>query len=252
MTLERRARRALPCDARPTLASAGIRFRMTTPLKTSLHALADYSRVRQYREHHIAESDIALSTASGMDARDVAFLRELTAARALCIIVRCPKPDGRVLQGVLPPKPMAVKEKSKEFGVVGRGTPGQGDVQTWVSDYDLMGLWKYEGGRHRPLPLRNLTGALADHSTLEARAVAALMNARLVSPIQHGCQDDFLDRRNPGVSDKDHFAIYLRGRAQHLRGVAACAAFYRAHGLAWHYGPSGRYPWPPLPARPRT
>jgi hypothetical protein len=225
---------------------------MTTPLKTSLHALADHSRVRQYREHHIPESDIALSTASGMDARDVQFLRELSGRRGLCIIVRCPKPDGRVLQGVLPPKPMAVKEKSKAFGVVGRGSPATGDVRTWVSDYDLMGIWKHEGGRYRPLPLRNLHGALADHSTIEARTVAALLNASLVSPIQHGCQDDFIDDRNPGVSGKDHFAVYDRGRAQHLRGVAPCAAFYRAHGLTWRYGLSGRYPWPALPARAGT
>jgi hypothetical protein len=224
---------------------------LTTPLKTSLHALADYSRVRQYREHHIADSDIELSTASGMDARDVRFLRELSGTRGLCVIVRCPKPDGRVLQGVLPPKPMAVKEKSKDFGVVSRGSHATGDVRTWVSDYDLMGIWKYEAGRYRPLPLRNLSGALADHSTLEARTVAALLTTRLVSPIQHGCQDDFLDYRNPGVSEKDHFAVYDRGRAHHLRGVAPCADFYRTHGLTWRYGLTGRYVWPPLPERPR-
>lgn len=222
---------------------------MTSPLRTSLHQLADHARVRQYRERGIPESDIALSDASGMDARDVRFVRELTAARALCIVVRCPKPEGRVLQGVVPPKPVTVKEKSKDFGLVGRGSYETGDVQTWVSDYDLMGIWRYEGGRYRALPLRDLRGALDDRSTLEARTVAAALNARLVSPIQHGCQDDYRDRRNPGVSTKDHFAIFDRGRALHLDRYADCARYYRSRGLAWTYGPSGRYPWPPPPSR---
>jgi hypothetical protein len=219
---------------------------MTAPLKVPLAALVDHSRVAQYRGLRIEEADIALSTASGLDARDVKTLRAVTGAHALAIVVRCPKPDGRALQGVVPPKPMHVKEKSGAFGLVGTGSREAGDAAVYVSDYDLMGIWRFGDGGWRPLPLRDFPGALDATTSSEASALVRGLNERLVAPIQHGCQDDFHDARNPGVSAKDHFAIFDRGRATHVRTFAECAAEYRRRGWAWHYGVGGRYPWPPL------
>ncbi|GLC25433.1 hypothetical protein [Roseisolibacter agri] len=222
----------------------------TSTFKIPLAEFIDHSRVRLYREQGVPESDIALSTASGMDARDVRRLRETTAARSLLIIVRCPKPEGRALQGELPPKPVTVHHKSKDFGLVEAKDRRPGDPSVYLSDYDLMGLWRYEGSRYRPLPLKNFPGAFDRTTSFEAWTIVKRLNQQLKAPFQHGCQDDLGSTwMHPGVSARDHFALFDRGRALHVDAFTDLARWYRQRGMAWHYLPSGRHPWPPLPER---
>jgi hypothetical protein len=223
----------------------------TSSFRIPLAEFVDHSRVRLYREQGVPETDIALSTASGLDARDVRRLRETTERRALLVIVRCPKPEGRALQGELPPKPVDIKAKSKDFGLVDVKDRRPGQASVYLSDYDLMGLWRYEGGRYRPLPLKNFPGGFDATTSFEAWALVRGLNRQLEAPFQHGCQDDLrASWKNPGVSTRDHFAVFDRGRATHLDTFAECARLYRRLGLAWAYGPSGRHPWPALPVRP--
>src|SRR5688500_11760297 len=175
----------------------------TSSFRIPLAEFVDHSRVRLYREKGVPETDIALSTASGLDARDVRRLREMTAARALLIIVRCPKASSRALQGELAAKPAHVKTKSKDFGLVPMDDRQPGDASVYLSDYDLMGIWRYEGGRYRPLPLKNFPGAFDETTSFEAWTVVARLNQQLEAPFQHGCQDDLhASWKNPGVSTR--------------------------------------------------
>ena len=74
------------------------------------------------------------------------------------------------------------------------------------------------------------------------------LNGRLVSKIQHGCQDDYHSAKNPGVKSSDHFSAFQVGLATHLPGPSACAAFYVERGISWPYDPSGKYSGPTVAA----
>jgi hypothetical protein len=184
----------------------------------------------------VGSGDIAHARKTGIDPQDVRTFREASAAEGLVIVVRCPKLAARAWHGTLPAKTWATKKKTGESGAVvnERG-------QAMVSDYDLMSLWRRGGGTARKVVASAAGGAAQGRYPAEAQALIVRLNARLVTKIQHGCQDDFASAKNPGVKPTDHFSAFDTGRAVYLPGPSECAAFYSRNGFEWPYDASGRF-----------
>ncbi len=183
--------------------------------------------------------DLRLSEQSGLDARDCLTLRRFTREQGLMIIFRCPKPSARAFPGTLPAKTFATKAKSNaETGTV-TGAKGQ----LMVSDYDMMSVWRSDGLGWRKIAVSALEhGAARGPWSETARELVKAMNRFLVSKLQHGCQDDFLNaEKNPGVKMADHFLAIRTGDGIYLRTPIECENFYRAHALPWPYRSDGKH-----------
>jgi hypothetical protein len=200
----------------------------------------DFKREEEWRRAGVLENDIRFSSLCAIDARDVRTFREVSLTSRLIIVVRCPKRTARPWHGLLAPKPMATKQKTGTSGVV--VTP---DGTMFVSDYDLMSVWQGDGDGFRKVFISSTTGNPRGPFTAEAKVVVRALNARLVSRIQHGCQDDYHSASNPGVKPvDDHFAAFAVGAAEYLANAGDCARFYAKHGLTWPYDASGKYVGP--------
>ena len=231
--------------------------RLHVPLRTPIQNIVEHSLEQRWRAERVPEQDIRLSAQTGMNAHDVRYLRELTRARWL-IIVRCPKRTARVWHGVLPPKPLAVKQKSGTSGVAvmrqiewnadrSAFTVTNDDPRLFVSDYDLMSVWRRGAADEWvKIFMAASNGAPRGKWTLEAHGVARELNRGLVSAVQHGCQDDYHSAKNPNVSlSNDHFVAFADGVGTYLDGAAACETFYRKQGLVWPYdSKTGKYTGP--------
>jgi hypothetical protein len=86
-----------------------------------------------------------------------------------------------------------------------------------------------------------VAGASRGRWNQEAQMLAVQLNRRLVSRIQHGCQDDFNSPKNPGVKPGDHFAAFRLGQAMHLANASLCAHYYAQFGLPWPYDATGYF-----------
>lgn len=203
--------------------------------RVPIQELVEFNREQEWERSGVAEEDVRFSRFCGMDARDVAVFRRCSSRRYL-IVVRCPKLTARPWHGVLPPKPLATKDKTGSSGVVVTAAK-----RIFVSDYDLMSVWKGAPGEYRKIFISASGGAARGHWSMEAQALVLEMNASLVSRIQHGCQDDYHSPKNPGVAAKDHFAAFHDGISTYLPTAAECARFYERMGLAWPYSPAGKY-----------
>lgn len=202
-------------------------------------SIADLARGKE-RDARAAGADgldLRLSQESGMDARDIMFLRRFTKEKGLLIVFRCPKPSARAFHGTLPAKTFATKAKTNETGtVIGHG----GTLM--VSDYDMMCIWRSTGTGYQKIPVSALEpGAARGPWSAEARDLVREMNQTLASRLQHGCQDDFLSPKNPGVKMADHFLAIRMGDGVYLPDPIHCENFYRAHALRWPYGAGGTY-----------
>lgn len=195
-------------------------------------------REQEWRQARVPEQDILFSRRSGIDARDVGTLRGFS-ARQLIIIVRNPKVTARAWHGVIPPKNIATKAKTGSSGIVITS-----DQRMYVSDYDLMCVWRTAGGTPEKLFISAADGAARGKWSQEAVALVVELNGQLVSKIQHGCQDDFQSASNPGVNATDHFSAFDKGIATHLPSPSPCAAFYANRQIPWPYDPSGKYSGP--------
>ena len=206
-----------------TMSEGGLRDRMVAKEHAAIAAGA-------------TSEDIALARDSGMDARDVRFLRSFTAARKLLIVFRCPKRSARAFHGDMPAKTFATKAKTNGTGtVVGHG----GTLM--VSDYDMMSIWRSTGsGFLKVFTSALVPGAPRGKWSAEARDIVRGMNGSLVTKLQHGCQDDFLDSaKNPGVKMADHFLAIRMGVGTYLRDPQVCENYYRAYALWWPYDSRG-------------
>jgi hypothetical protein len=195
-------------------------------------------REQEWRQARVPEPDILFSRRSGIDARDVGSLRGFS-TRRLIIIVRNPKVTARAWHGVLPPKNIATKAKTGSSGVVVTS-----DQRIFVTDYDLMSVWRTATATPEKIFISAANGAARGKWTQEAVALVVELNGRLISKIQHGCQDDFQSASNPGVKPTDHFSAFHGGLATHLPTPGACAAFYEKQQLPWPYDTSGKYSGP--------
>jgi len=204
----------------------------------TIQELFEDQREQEWRQARVPEQDILFSRRSGIDARDVGTLRTFS-ARRLLIVVRNPKVTARAWHGVLPPKNIATKAKTGSSGVV--VTSGN---RLLVSDYDLMSVWRMHASPPQKVFISAADGASRGKWSQEAVALVVELNGRLVSKIQHGCQDDYHSANNPGVKASDHFSAFHAGLAVHLPGPGACAAFYGDQGISWPYDQAGKYKGP--------
>ncbi|MGA8351177.1 MAG: hypothetical protein WB773_25520 [Isosphaeraceae bacterium] len=207
----------------------------------TIQELMEFKREEEWRQAGIPESDIRFSRLCAIDARDVRVFREYSLGARLLIVVRCPKPTARPWHGLLPPKPMATKQKTGTSGVV--VTP---HGRMFVSDYDLMCIWR-RGANGLQKVFVSATGSdPRGPFTEEAKAIVRQLNGQLVSRIQHGCQDDYHSAKNPGVKPNDHFAAFSAGMAEHLSNSKECSLYYAKNGLTWPYDDDGKYVGPAL------
>jgi hypothetical protein len=204
-------------------------------LQVSLQDRTEYQREQEWKAAGVSDDDIRFSRVSGMDARDVRALREF-AGRGFLIMVRCPKVEARAWHGIVPPKPWATKQKTGTSGVV---VTDKGRM--FVSDYDLMSVWRGTTNGYQKVFVSAANGAVRGKWAPEAMAIIVALNYLLVSRIQHGCQDDFQSIKNPGVKPTDHFAVFCSGAVRHLQDPNACAAFYASNNLSWPYSPNGNF-----------
>jgi len=210
-------------------------------LRMSAAGVADLARQKEYEAKAAGADghDLRLSEQSGMDARDIMMLRRFTREQSLMIIFRCPKPSARAFHGTFRAKTFATKAKSNaETGTV-MGAQGQ----LMVSDYDMMSVWRFDGTGWRKIAVSALEHGAARGAWSEvARELVKAMNRFLVSKLQHGCQDDFLNAaKNPGVKMADHFLAIRAGNGVYLSTPIECENFYRAHALPWPYGSDGKH-----------
>ncbi|WP_171970269.1 hypothetical protein [Falsiroseomonas frigidaquae] len=182
--------------------------------------------------------DIRTARDSGFDPQDVMTIRQVTAARAVLLVFRCPNLAARSLHGLLPAKTAVTTAKSGSSGAV---TSPSGLLM--VSDYDIMSAWRQEGARFRKIPITAAApGAKYGAWLPEARDLVRELNRRLVTKIQHGAQDDWLDaERNRGVKPEDLFLAFRMGVPELLSGPAALERFYRQDRLFWPYLPNGKH-----------
>lgn len=183
-------------------------------------------------------ADIRTARDSGFDPQDVMTLRQASAARAVLLVFRCPNLAARSLHGLLPAKTAVTTAKSGSSGAV---TSPSGLLM--VSDYDIMSAWRQEGAGFRKIPITAATpGAKYGAWLPEARELVQALNRSLVTKIQHGAQDDWLDaERNRGVKPEDLFLAFRLGVPALLEGPAALERFYRQDRLFWPYLPNGRH-----------
>jgi hypothetical protein len=204
----------------------------------------------EWRREGVPEKDIELSRLSGMDAGDIRGFRKFTSQHpGYLIIVRCPKATARPHHRVFPPKPgYASKSKSGTSGLLiyekdaGRGD-GSTDTKMFVSDYDLMCIWRKtptgyakvtvtaEGGRKK--------GRLSPEATQVVRELNWCMESR--SRIMHGCQDDWLAADNPGVKPGDRFATFNQGKTEYFDAPSKLGYYYRELHLPWPYDGAGKH-----------
>ena len=204
----------------------------------TIQELFEDKREDEWRKARVPEPDILFSRLSGIDARDVGTFRGFS-AQGLLIVVRNPKVTARAWHGVLPPKNIATKAKTGSSGVVITD-----QNRMLVSDYDLMSIWRTRAQSPEKVFISAASGASRGKWSPEAVALVVELNGRLVSKIQHGCQDDYHSASNPGVRPGDHFSAFHAGTATHLPSPATCAAFYGRQRISWPYDESGRYSGP--------
>jgi hypothetical protein len=182
----------------------------------------------------VPQRDIDFSRRSGIDPMDVRTFREASGS-GLLFIVRCPKATARAWHGLIPAKPISVKDKTGSSGAVVTS-----DGSMFVSDYDLMSIWR-RATQWRKVVTSAAKGAPRGPYSAEGTAILKALNRRLVSRIKHGCQDDFCSPANPGIKMVDHFAAFYDGIGEYHPNPAACKLFYERHGLVWLYGVTGAY-----------
>ena len=122
--------------------------------------------------------------------------------------------------------------------------PGHGNI--FISDYDMMSLWvRNDAGGYRELFASALKqGAGRGPWTREAMDAVRLLNHALLSPLQHGAQDDFTPpptHEHPGVRQDTRFCAFREGEAAYLEGMAACAACYARWHLHWPCDEAGGF-----------
>jgi hypothetical protein len=199
--------------------------------------LADQREVAAVRAG-ASPSDIRYARDSGFDPQDVMTIRQITAARAVLLVFRCPNLAARSLHGLLPAKTAVTTAKSGTSGAV--TSPGG---LLMVSDYDIMSCWRQENAGFRKIPITATTpGAKYGAWLPEAREVVRELNRSLVTKIQHGAQDDWLDaERNRGLKTEDLYLAFRMGVPELLTGPAALERFYKHDRLFWPYLPNGKH-----------
>jgi hypothetical protein len=225
-----------------------------------------------WRSEGVAEEDIRLTRLNGMDGRDIRTLRSFTAWRGLLIVIRCPKPAARAFHRLLPAKPGHLHTLEKEPGKPPKaardgivrvaqhftredGTPARREA--FVSDYDMMSIyrrvatglekiWVSPDPVEAPPPENPRKQWRGAFSKLARELIRELNgNGMLVSRLQHGCQDHWISKNNPGVGvSSDHFTAFNAGDVRYLPRPKDCGENYRQYKLTWSYDADGKFIMP--------
>lgn len=218
-------------------------------LQVSIADMMVANRLRDAAGAGVKPADILFAQQTDLAPEDVRALRAATETYKLLIVLRCPKRGAVAFQGVFRAKRWADGHDSAgnsvKSGVSGLGVhPERGNI--FISDYDMMSLWVRTGGKgYRKLFASALTmGAERGAWTKEAMDAVRLLNGALLSPLQHGAQDDFTSppgHKHPGVQTDTRFCAFREGEATYMDGMAACAAYYRKWELYWPYDDAGGF-----------
>lgn len=206
-------------------------------LKVTFRELAEGS-LRDKSRGKIPDADIRFAMQTGIAPNDVHVLRTYSARRYL-FIVRCPKRTGLALQGVLPPKPAGVYgAKSSDAS----GTLHDNSGRLVVSDIDPMSLWKWSTAGWVHVPCGGPTATSGSWGSEEANRIMHELLPKMTAPFQHGCQDDWKSKDNPGVKrnakgEEPHFAAFFNGTAKHLPSTGDFFAFHTQQGITPPYDP---------------
>ena len=216
----------------------------------SIQEILEAKAEEEWRREGVSEKDIEFSRLAGMDAGDIRGFRNFTSQHpGYLIIVRCPKMTARPHHRTFRPKPgFASSAKSGTSGLLvfqkdtGRGD-GSTETRLFVSDYDLMSVWRHgskgwekikvtaEGGAKR--------GRFSDDATKTIRELNWNMESK--SRIMHGCQDDWVSTYNPGVKPGDRFAAFKQGETKYFDAPSKLGYFYRDNHLPWPYDGMGKH-----------
>ena len=185
---------------------------------------------------------VCLSRKSGFDPEDITIFQTFSTNWRAVIISRCPKVMARGLHMLMAAKPFSIKEKTNDSGYVSK------DGIDYVSDYDLMtvALRNKSSGKAEkicfswrdgmtPQGLAPSHGAPRGDFSPLAMTMMEVLNKRLHSKLQHGCQDDFYSIHNPGLKSNESFLAFDCGDVQFLANPVECIAYYARIGLHWPY-----------------
>jgi hypothetical protein len=214
------------------------------PLQLTTRLKAGFEHDAAQREE-VSDGDIHFSRLSGFAPGDVDILCDFTREEGLLVVVRCPKRPARYFHGKAPPKPPGVKQKSDP----GTGLATLADGRVFVSDYDLMCVWRFLGrGDYEKVFFSAPDAATPQILSAAAQGLLDKVNWRLKSPFMHGAQDDFHSPDNPNVQMKteggrtvDRFMVFNLGEARYVCNAAELKPVYeRLLGAdAWPYDARG-------------
>lgn len=172
---------------------------------------------------------IAIAEKCGINAIDLETLRDFAKAQRLLLIIRSPGGAGRNIVGIggidIRPKPAAIKDKTGGRWIARDGV-------FYVSDYDLLSVWRRAGSGYAKV-------ALGEGDPRTDQFLKAI-NQGMVMPLQHGANDDYLDcagnARNSAIGES--FTIVPEdGLITVCQSRQAMRAFYANRGLSpWLYG----------------
>jgi hypothetical protein len=168
---------------------------------------------------------------SGIIAVDADIFMEF-ALRGHRIVVRAPNvfaytyADELALGGNVIPKPPSTHDKTARTGPFVGAIKGEPTLQ--VSDYDLMCIYPIES------KVLFVDKNEVPHEK-ETRPIIDLMNLRLVSKIQHGCNDEFVDTcDNPKNCDIGDKFVWFEEDCADVFDRQGLKNEYRKHGMKWY------------------
>lgn len=193
------------------------------------------------RGDRIPPEDVNFAMISDVHPNDVGVFRLASRRYGMIIIIRCPKKNSVGFHGLIQPKASKHGVDSQgnwiKSGLSGLGVhPETGDI--FVSDYDMMSLWRREEGRgFIKVPAKNIDDAGF------IQPFAQWINGELRSPLQHGAQDDYVPppgKKHPNVAEDCACAAFELGRAIHLTNRRAIKEYYARNKLVpWPYDDNG-------------
>jgi hypothetical protein len=102
-----------------------------------------------------------------------------------------------------------------------------------------MCVWYKAGNKLNKLFISAKNGADRGAWSREAQSFVVQLNQKLKARIQHGCQDDYVSEKNPGVKIEDRYAAFYNGRVEFLPNMDAAKRYYEMLGLEWLYNNVG-------------
>ena len=216
----------------------------------SIQDILEAKAEEDWRRAGVEEADIDFSRLTGMDAGDIRGFRKFTGQHpGYLIVVRCPKATARPHHRAFRPKPgFASSAKSGTSGLlVFRKDLGRGDGSTqtrlFVSDYDLMCVWRRGPSHWERIKVTAAggmkRGKFSDDATRTIRELNWNMESK--SRIMHGCQDDWTSPDNPGVKPGDRFAAFETGQTHYFDSPSKLGYYYRGLHLPWPYDGKGKH-----------